>query len=626
MTDRISYNSLRDFMRRLQEADELIRIKEKVSPILEITEITDRVSKSEGGGKALLFENVEGSDIPVLINAFGSVKRMSMALGADDIEKIADDIDSLIHMKAPESWQEKMAALPTLFRMSKFPPKVISHSSPPCQEVVAIGEEVDLTRLPVLKCWPDDGGRFITLPCVITKSVEGVRNVGVYRLQVFNPKTTGMHWHIHKDGASNFDDHRRAGRSKMEVAVAIGCDPAVVYAATAPLPPGIDELMLAGFIRNSHVDLVQCRTVDLEVPATAEIVLEGYVDISETRIEGPFGDHTGYYSLTGDYPVFHVTAVTHRKNPIYLTTIVGKPPMEDCYMGKATERIFLPLLKTINPEIVDYDLPWEGVFHNCVIVSIRKRYPAQARKLMSALWGTGQMSLAKMILAVDESVDVHDYRQVARELLNRIDFEESLVITEGILDVLDHSAPKPLRGAKIGIDITGPEPDDERQSSLSQTDRSFDPFIKGCEDHNEIVSLNIPFTEVSSPLAIISIDKKAPWDGHRIAREAIHNDEEGAVKIIMALDKDVDPSSHSVALWKFFNNVDPSRDIFHEGGRLFVDATRKMKDEGHPREWPDELVMDDEIVKLVDEKWPRLGIDNSAVEDDPKPDFESGLD
>lgn len=611
MTERFCYESLRDFVGHLEVSGELVRVKEKVSPILEITEITDRVSKSESGGKALLFENVEGSSMPVLINAFGSERRMAMALGVDDIQHIAEDMDALIHMKTPETWAEKIAALPMLFRMTKYPPKVVDGSVPPCQEVVLTGEDVDLGKLPVLKCWPDDGGRFITLPCVITKSPDGRRNVGVYRMQVFNPRSTGMHWHIHKDAAGFYDEYRKAGR-RMEVAVAIGCDPATIYAATAPMPPGVDELLLAGFIRRRNVELVKCRTVDLEVPRTAEIVLEGYVDPDETRIEGPFGDHTGYYSLAGRYPVFHVTAITHRKDPIYLTTIVGKPPMEDCYMGKATERIFLPLLKTINPEIVDYDLPWEGVFHNCVIASVRKRYPAQAKKLMSSLWGAGQMSFSKMILAVDEGVNVHDYEEVACALLNRLDIQRDIVVTEGVLDVLDHSAPEPLRGAKLGIDVTSPAPGEMREEIESRAGRSIEPFTKKLDEHIGVAAHAIPFTDVANPLAIIAVDKREPWDGHRIACEALEGDTEGAIGIIMVVDKEVAPSDYSTALWKFFNNVDPRRDIFTEGGRMFIDATRKMKEEGHPREWPDELVMDEDVKRRVDEKWERLGI-NSGV-------------
>ena len=577
--------------------------------MLEITEITDRVSKSLGGGKALFFENVEGSSIPVLINTFGSQRRMTAALGVENFNEIAHDIDSLIHTKPPENLGEKLAVLPMLYRLSKFPPKIINQP-PPCQDVVLTNEDVDLTKLPVLKCWPEDGGRFITLPLVVTKSLTGVRNVGVYRLQLFNARTTGMHWHVHKDGASNFDEHRSAGLEKMEVAVAIGCDPATVYSATAPLPHGVDEFSLSGFIRNKPVELSKCITVDLEVPATSEIVLEGYINIKERRIEGPFGDHTGYYSLADNYPVFHVTAITHRKDPIYLSTIVGKPPMEDCYMGKATERIFLPLLKLMHPEIVDYDLPWEGVFHNCVIVSIKKRFPAHAKKIMSALWGTGQMSFAKMILLVDENVNVHDYNNVARELLNRLDMGDGLVITQGVLDVLDHSSPNPLFGAKIGIDATTPLQGEERSIKETPDLEAFPSFEARCIELPEVIDYSIPLKDVANPLAIISVNKTRPGDGKEVAKKAIEGDTEGSIAVILSIDGSIDPKDNSIALWKFFNNVDPARDIVLESGRLFVDATAKSAEEGHHREWPDELMMSNEIITLVNNKWDKIGLED----------------
>jgi 4-hydroxy-3-polyprenylbenzoate decarboxylase len=607
MPKRFSYDSLRDFIAHLEISGELIRITEPVSPILEITEIADRVSKSPGGGKALLFEKVEGSTMPVLINAFGSVRRMAAALGTDDLDAIGADIQTLIDQKPPETWGEKLAMLGTLFRVGKFPPKVVNGEAP-CQEVIRTGADVDLDLLPVLKCWPDDGGRFVTLPCVFTKSPDGRhRNVGMYRMQIFNPRSTGMHWHIHKDGAGFYHEYTKLNR-RMEVAVAVGCDPAVVYAATAPLPPGIDELMLAGFLRDKPVELVKCRTVDLEVPRTAEIVIEGYVDPGDLRIEGPFGDHTGYYSLQGDYPVFHVTAITHRKEPIYLTTIVGKPPMEDCFMGKATERIFLPLLKTVNPEIVDYDLPWEGVFHNCVIVSFEKRYPAQARKLMSGLWGAGQMAFAKMLLMVDDDVDVHDYDAVARRLLDRLDIANDLILNEGVLDVLDHSAPTALYGAKLGVDATTPMGGESRAVVENRGARDFAPFEAAVAANPKIVGCSIPYRDVNGPLAIVAVEKTAAGDGHKYGREAAAADTGEAIRIVLVVDAHVDASDWSVALWKFFNNVDPRRDMLVENGRLIIDATKKLVAEGHPREWPDELVMSSDIVAKVDEKWSRLGI------------------
>ncbi|MDH5677823.1 MAG: menaquinone biosynthesis decarboxylase [Nitrospinota bacterium] len=611
MPERTNYDSLRDFIAHLEFAGELVRIKEKVSPFLEITEIADRVSKSPHGGKALLFENVEGSSMPVLINAFGSKKRMAMALGTGDLESIAADIEKLVHIKPPDSFSDKLAMLPQLLRFTKFPPAMVSARQAPCQDVVLTGADIDLRLMPILHCWPEDGGRFITMPAVFTKSPDGARNVGMYRLQMFNRMTTGMHWHIHKDGASNFHEHARAGRKRMEVAVAIGADPAVVFAATAPLPHGVDEMLLAGFIREKPVKLVKCHTVDLEVPAEAEIVLEGYVDIKERRVEGPFGDHTGYYSLADEYPVFHVTAMTHRKAPIYLTTIVGKPPMEDCYMGKATERIFLPLLKTINPEVVDYSLPWEGVFHNCVIVAMKKRYPMQARRLMSALWGAGQMSFAKMILVVDEKMNVQDHKAMARVMLDNLSIPDGLIHSEGVLDALDHSAPLPLCGAKLGIDATSPMEGEPKSLSTAQTPAKadFDQALIWLAGAEEVGSFSVPFMDVKNPLLILSVKKREAGDAFRIARKVAEVDKKGGFRIILAVDEHVDAADYSTALWKFFNNCDPKRDIQHSDGRLFIDATAKLPEEGHGREWPKELVMDSGTKARVDEIWPRLGLE-----------------
>ena len=450
----MKYASLKEFIDRLELEDELIRINESVSPILEIAEITDRISKKPGGGKALLFENVEGSSMPVLINAFGSAKRMNLALGVHNIEDIPKRIERYIKIPPPTTLLDKAKLLPMLLQAAQFPPKLLHTSHAPCQEVIHLNDDVDLGMIPILQCWPQDAGRFITFPIVINRSVDKkIKNVGLYRMQVYDKKTTGMHWHIHKDGAHFFHEYQKQNKV-MEVAVALGADPASCYSASAPLPYGIDEFLLAGFIRKASVPLVKCKTVDLEVPANAEIVLEGYIDPSEMRLEGPFGDHTGYYSQDGDYPIFHITAITHRKDPVYLTTIVGIPPQEDFYLGRATERIFLPLLQTQLPEIVDMDMPVEGVFHNCVIVSLEKRYPMQSRRLMSALWGLGQMSFVKTIVTVDAEVDVHNYAEVAKLVLDKTDFATDLFFSEGVLDVLNHASDNMLHGSKLGIDLT----------------------------------------------------------------------------------------------------------------------------------------------------------------------------
>jgi 4-hydroxy-3-polyprenylbenzoate decarboxylase len=450
----MGYDGIRDFMKILEDNGELIRVKTEVDPILEITEITDRVVKK--GGPALLFEKVKDSSFPVLINAFGSYKRMALALGVDSLDRIAQRIASYLETPIPENFFDKVKILPLLKEISEFFPVKVNKA--PCQEVVK--ESVNLNEFPVLKCWPGDGGRFITLPLVFTKDLDtGQQNMGMYRMQVYDKSTTGMHWHIHKDGASNYLKYLKQNK-RMEVAVAIGADPATIYASTAPLPGKIDEIIFAGFLRGEPVKMVQCKTVDLKVPASAEIVLEGYVEPGELKREGPFGDHTGYYSLTDDYPIFHVQAVTHRKNPIYNATIVGKPPMEDCYLAKATERIFLPLLRLTLPEVIDMNFPLEGVFHNCVIVSINKSYPGQAKKVMHALWGMGQMMYTKMIIIVDSDVDVHDLSTVAWKVFNNIDARRDVVIVDGPLDALDHASPMPRLGSKMGIDATRSWPEE----------------------------------------------------------------------------------------------------------------------------------------------------------------------
>ena len=455
----MAYQDLREFIAALESRGWLRRIQEPVDCHLEITEITDRVSKMEGKDNvALLFENVKGYDMPVLMNAFGSYERMALALGVEKLDDVGDEIREILRIPYI-SLQHKMdvvSLIPMAKKAINFPKYV---KKAPCQEVVEL--EPDLDKLPILTCWPQDGGPFITLPLVFTKNPKtGKRNVGMYRLQKYDKQTTGMHWHIHKNGADNFRDTKAAGGEKIEVAVAIGADPVLTYAATAPLPRDVDEMVFAGFLRHKSVEMVKCKTVDVEVPAGAEIVLEGYVRTDEMRREGPFGDHTGYYSLADDYPVFHVTCITHRKDPIYAATIVGKPPMEDCYLAKATERIFLPLLQQMVPEIIDINMPLEGVFHDCCVVSIDKRYPMQARKVMHALWGMGQMMNVKMIIVVDKHVNVQDMKEVWWRVFNNIDAKHDLEIVEGPLDVLDHSSPMAKWGAKLGIDATKTWPEE----------------------------------------------------------------------------------------------------------------------------------------------------------------------
>jgi len=443
---------LRWFISELEKRGELFKVKDELSPELEICEFTDRISKLYGPG--LYFENPKGFDIPVVTNLFGSMDRMALALGVEDINQIGDKIEHLMKSLIPPTesgFLDSLKKLPILNEIANYKPQIVKKA--PCQEVVLKGDDVDLTKLPILKTWPQDAGNFITLPLVFTKDSEGKINCGMYRMQVYDKNTTGMHIHIHHDGAKNI---REAGKSttKIPVAVALGGDPAMTYAATAPLPPMISEMFFAGFLRGKGLPIVKCKEVDMFVPANAEIVLEGYVDLEDFRVEGPFGDHTGYYSLADKYPTFHITCMTMRKDPIYPATVVGKPPQEDCYLGKATERIFLPLLKTQLPEVVDMNLPLFGVFHNFAILSIDKQFPWHAKKVMNAVWGMGQMMFTKIVIVVDKDVDVHNIDDVLWRVGNNVDPKRDITFTDGPLDVLDHASPIERIGTKIGIDAT----------------------------------------------------------------------------------------------------------------------------------------------------------------------------
>jgi 4-hydroxy-3-polyprenylbenzoate decarboxylase len=508
----LAYDDLRDWIKTLEKHGELKRIREEVSADLEITEITDRVSKigalgkdaaTKGkyapGGPALLFENVKGHPgHKVFINQFGSERRMALALGVERVDEIAERIAGLMNVKAPEGLFDKLKMLPQLGALTSAFPKTVSAKDAPCKDVI-LREGFDLRQFPILKCWPHDGGPFITLPCVHTRDPRtGKRNIGMYRMQVYDGQTTGMHWQRQKVAAEHYREALRlraaenstegplsarvaamaesAGGavaipdgaigglpqvamgnlkgSRLEVAVAIGTDPATTFAAIVPAPPEVEEFMIAGFLRGKPVEIVKCETVDLEVPAHAEIVLEGYVELGELRTEGPFGDHTGFYTMTDEYPVFHLTCITHRKDPIYAATIVGKPPMEDAWMGKAVERIFLPAMKMQIPELVDIHLPVEAVFHNLMIVSIRKSYPGQARKVMNAIWSLGQAMFTKCIIVVDEDCDVQDVGEVVLRVANNIDPERDIQFTLGPVDSLDHASRLPNYGSKMGVDAT----------------------------------------------------------------------------------------------------------------------------------------------------------------------------
>jgi len=447
----MAYSDLREFIAALEKNQELRRISFEVDQELEITEFADRAVKA--GGTALLFEKPKGSSVPVLINSFASMRKMEIALQVPSVDEVAARISEYLEMRMPEGLLGKLKMLPKLAEMGAFFPKMVSNGA--CKEVIK-RDNFSLFDFPILKCWPQDAGRFITLPMVFSRNPDtGKRNCGCYRLQVFDERTTGMHWQTHKQGAEHYRRLMKEGKqTRMDVAVAIGSDPATMYSAILPLPPDLDEMMIAGFLRGKPVEMVKCDTSDLEVPANAEIVLEGYVELGEMRREGPFGDHTGFYSLDDDYPVFHVTCVTTRKNPIYATTIVGPPPMEDFYMGKAIERIFLPLMRLQLPEIRDIAMPAEGIFHNLILVSIRKSYPLHARKVMHAIWGLGQAMFSKCIVVVDEDVDVQNVSEVAWKALNNIDPERDIQFVLGPVDSLDHSSRMPNYGSKMGIDAT----------------------------------------------------------------------------------------------------------------------------------------------------------------------------
>jgi 4-hydroxy-3-polyprenylbenzoate decarboxylase len=504
----LAYDDLRDWIQALDKAGELKHVREEVDPILEIAEITDRASKAGGkggvkglaeggyapGGPALLFEKVKGyPGSRVLMNQFGSERRMKLALNVNNLDEVAGRIQSLLQVKSPEKMFDKFKLLPLLMDVGKLFPKTVQAKDAPCKEVI-LRENFNVLEFPVLQCWPLDGGRFITLPCVVTRDPKsGKRNVGMYRMQVYDGQTTGMHWQRQKVAAEHLREHLRARaaagppgdaraaqvktmaetaggtvrpgpvpqialgqvkKDRLEVAVAIGTDPALTFSAIVPAPPEVEEFLIAGFLGQRAVELVKCETVDLEVPANAEIVLEGYVELDELRSEGPFGDHTGFYTMQEEYPVFHITCITHRKDPIYASTIVGKPPMEDAWMGKAVERIFLPLMRLTIPEIVDINLPVEGVFHNLMIVSIRKSYAGQARKVMNAIWSLGQAMFTKCVIVLDEDCDIQDAREVTLRVANNIDPERDIQFTLGPIDSLDHASRLPNYGSKMGIDAT----------------------------------------------------------------------------------------------------------------------------------------------------------------------------
>ena len=614
----MAFRNLNEFIRLLEEQGELVRIREKVDPELEITEITDRVSKCYG--PALLFENT-GTEFPVLINAMGTEKRMAMALGVERLDEVAEEIESLFKtITGPKnSFFDKLKMLPQLGEIASWMPKEVSGRGT-CQEVVM--EKPDLTRIPVLKCWPEDGGPFITLPVIQTRDPHtGIRNVGLYRMQVFSPDMTGMHWHRHKVSARHFNEYKKLGK-RMPVAVTIGGDPALTYAATAPLPDGVDEFMLAGFLRKKRVELVKCLTIDMHVPSDADFVIEGYVDPEEDFIlEGPFGDHTGYYSLADYYPRFHVTAITHRKNPVYLATIVGIPPQEDAWIGKATERIFIaPIKMTMVPEIVDMVLPVEGVFHNLVIVKIRKEYPGQALKVMNSLWGAGQMMFTKMMIVVDEHVNIHDQLEVARYISKHVDPLRDITYSQGPTDVLDHSCSRAAFGGKMGIDATL-KMEEEGGGGIDLNDEMHtlsekEAIVRAALEFSEIHQCNAALLDRGISIVFLSIQKSRKGHVREVAEQVIARQEFGKVKVLIFLEHTMDIDDVADAVWRFSNNVDPRRDHFDfparsigEMNHVVFDGTRKtLEHDGFTRDWPNILASDPATIDRIDSIWNTLGL------------------
>jgi 4-hydroxy-3-polyprenylbenzoate decarboxylase len=616
----MAYRNQQQFIETLEKEGELLRIKTYVNPKLEIAEITDRMSKQPGGGKALLFENT-GYEFPVLMNAYGSDKRMCLALGVNHLDDVAKEIENLFKLLSSpkEGILDKLKLLPKLGEFASWMPKV-KKGRGECQEVVM--ENPDITKLPVITCWPKDGGPFVTLPVIHTKDPNtNTRNVGMYRMQVFGPTLTGMHWHKHKVSAKHFNEYKKMNK-RMPVAVALGGDPVYAYSATAPLPENVDEYMLAGFLRKKKVELVKCITQpDIEVPADADFIIEGYLEPDEELIwEGPFGDHTGYYSLPDWYPRFHITAITHKKNPVYPATIVGIPPQEDAWLGKATERIFLaPIKMTLVPEIADMDMPVEGVFHNLVITKIHKDYAGQGQKVMNAMWGAGQMMFNKILVLASGEVKIQNYEELAKVVFKNLNPATDIYFSQGPMDVLDHSCSKLGFGGKMCIDGTF-KFEEEKESSQESGVSSQESEIQNLKNNfPEIRSVNTSLLAKEIPCIIVSVEKNRKGHIKQLHQQIGDKDLLAGVKMVLYVEHTVDANDLTTALWRFCNNLDPRRDSVlytrpaisnqQQVACMGLDGTRKTKelDDFH-RDWPNIIVADDATIKAVDEKWSELGI------------------
>jgi 4-hydroxy-3-polyprenylbenzoate decarboxylase len=604
----MAFIDINDFKKKIDKEGELITITQFVDPVLEITEITDRMSKSGDGGKALLFTN-NGTDFPLLINMFGSYKRMCLSLGVKNLDEVGEGIDDLFKVltSPKKTFLDKLKAIPLLTKVSSWMPRSISGRGA-CQDIII--SNPDLSILPILKCWPADGGRFITLPMVITKDpVNGIRNVGMYRMQVLDNQTTGMHWHKHKTGARHYQEYKKLGK-RMPVSVALGGDPALTFAATAPLPDNVDEFLFAGFLRKKRVELVTCITNDLEVPACADIIIEGYVEPTEDLIwEGPFGDHTGFYSLADWYPKFHVTCISHRKNAVYPTTIVGIPPMEDAWIAKATERIFLPLIKmSMVPEILDMNMPFVGVAHNLVLTNIEKTYPGQGLKVMNALWGAGQMMFNKILVVLDTDNALDDYLEVAKTVSENINPGSDIYFSKGPLDVLDHSASKMSFGGKMFID--GTTKLKEEQNEPIKSNPLFFDYKKIKELFPEILFCNDSLTKIGISFVILSIQKDKAKQVSTLST-SILNSGFCNVKAILFVDSNVEIQDLSTTIWIALNNIDAERDnhIDKEHNCLIIDGTRKqISIDSFERDWPNVVTSSPDTILAIDNKWKALGL------------------
>jgi 4-hydroxy-3-polyprenylbenzoate decarboxylase len=618
----MAYTDQQQFIDVLEREGELVRIKEYVNPRLEIAEITDRISKTPGGGKALLFENT-GFPFPVLMNAYGSERRMCLALGVEKLDDVAHEIESLFQLLASpkESIVDKLKLLPKLGQFASWMPKVRSGRGA-CQQVI-IKDHPDITKLPVITCWPKDGGPFVTLPVIHTKDPNtNARNVGMYRMQVFGPTLTGMHWHKHKVSAKHFNEYKKLNK-RMPVAVALGGDPVYAYSATAPLPENVDEYMLAGFLRKKKVELVRCITQpDIEVPADADFIIEGYVDPEDDLIwEGPFGDHTGYYSLPDFYPRFRITCITHKQNAVYPATIVGIPPQEDAWLGKATERIFLaPMKMTMVPEIMDMDMPVEGVFHNLVIAQLKKDYAGQGQKVMNAMWGAGQMMFNKILVLADEGVKIQDYKSLAQYVFQNCNPAMDVYFSQGPTDVLDHSCSKMGFGGKMCIDGTSKYEEERDESFELPVERWSLTSDDLMQQFPEIRSANTALLEQGIPVLLLAVEKNRKGHIAELHNQVCAFEKVEGIKLILYVEHTVDAADLTVALWRFCNNLDPKRDrmLVQQPSAtvpdktfacMGLDGTRKTKElDNFQRDWPNIIVADNATIAAVDAKWHKLGL------------------